>query len=106
LYKVISIEDYFRVDLDYYYKEFINVSSNEFDANFINEHLVVYIGDNHVNSFEKLPSFELGWDTFHNIRIRKESAETKLPPPYNSCQDSSYGKPYHRLTALKVVLPC
>ena len=96
LFKASSSEDYFRVKFCNYFIQEINDNISEYyNYTFIGL-LHVYIGNNHLNSFEKIQPLLLVTDSFHNVQIQKEYKETKLPPPFNPCQESSVGKPYHR----------
>jgi len=56
-----------------------------------------------MNSFENLQYLSLKheFDSFYNIEIEKESTETKLPEPYNSCNKSSVDEPYHQMNCIE-----
>ena len=101
LYAARSTEDYFRVDLPSSYRKFVDANKSN---NYYIRDLLVYISDKHLNSFEKLETF--GVVVFfmksNVIRIRKESTETKLPPPFNPCQEPKPGgEPYHRWNCIE-----
>ena len=82
LFKVSSIEDYFIIRLNNFYTE--PVSKNEYyNYSFGTLSIFVYVGDNYLNSFEKLLPLYLGIYRSYTIEILKESTEIKLPEPYN-----------------------
>ena len=95
-FKVSSTRDYFEIGIENFYKEEIN-SNEYYNYSFTsNQYFFIFIGDNNLNSFEKLEPFQLAFNYEHIIKIEKESIEMKLPEPYNSCQESFVDKPYHQ----------
>jgi hypothetical protein len=91
-----STGDYFEIGIKNFYKEEIN-SNEYYNYSFSsNQYFVIFIGDNFLNSFEKLEPILLELEKDHDIKIEKESIEVKLPEPYNPCQESSADKPYHQ----------
>jgi hypothetical protein len=101
LFTASSSEDFFQVRLKDSYTVEINSSLNEFYNYTLFGRFWVYIGVNHMNSFEKLEFLQLNTDRIHDIKIQKESMETKLPLPFNPCQELSDGKPYHRWNCIE-----
>ncbi len=96
LFTASSNQDCFNLILRNSYIEDINASLNEYYNFTLFGSLMVYIGDNRLNSFQKLQPLHLEIDKFHVIGVQKESMETKLPPPFNPCKESPGGQPYHR----------
>jgi hypothetical protein len=80
------------VRLNNFYTE--SISKNEY-YNYSFGNLYVYVGDNYLNSFEKLLPLHLGIYRSYKIEILKESTEVKLPEPYNPCKEASVDKPNH-----------
>ncbi len=93
--KVTSVEDSFHIVIKNNYMEPISAYES-FNYGFDFPYLFyVYISDNHLKSFEKLEPLVLGMNKSYIIKIEKESAEIKLPQPYNQCKESSL-QPYHQ----------
>ena len=57
-----------------------------------------------MKSSDKMKYFVLNIDRYHQIEIIKESVETKLPEPYNSCKESSVNEPYHQLNCIETCI--
>ncbi len=66
-----------------------------------NDNYLVYVGDNSLNSIVNLQYLEIDPGGFYNIEIEKESIESKLPEPYNSCKETSVDVPYHQMDCLE-----
>ncbi len=95
LIKASSPLDEFRLSLKRFYK--VDVSDNEYYRHFIwGGALFVFIGENSLNSFEKLQNSLLISGRKYDIEIGKESIETKLPEPYNPCKESLINEHYHQ----------
>jgi hypothetical protein len=90
-----STEDYLRFVIRSFHIE--NISWIEYyNYSFYRPSFDVYISDKSLNSFEKLGPIRLGLEKLHEIRLKKELIEIKLPEPYNSCKESSLDNPYHQ----------
>ena len=90
-----SSTDGFQVHLNNYFIDHLNAALNEY-YNYSLFGILVFIGNNHLNSFEKLQPFNLEINNLNLVKIQKESTETKLPSPFNPCQEFSGGELYHR----------
>jgi len=83
----------FKVN-EFYIKD---ISENEYyNYSFPNKVLIVFIGDNYLNSLNQLYSLTLYMNVHHSIDIQKDSTEMKLPEPYNRCKKASVDEPSHR----------
>jgi hypothetical protein len=98
--KARSSGDYFQVTLKPY-KDYVDVTRDKYVLYNVRD-LLVYIGGNHLNSFETLEPLSLSYGSVRNVvRVQKEFVETKLPQPFNPCQESSDGKLYHRWNCIE-----
>ena len=107
LFKAYSIDDYLSIYLDQSYRE--DISKNEYYDYTFNIPLnavffYVYVGDNYLNSFEKLQYLQLPRGSYYDIEINKESIENKLPEPYNQCKESSNDETYHKMNCIKACI--
>jgi len=83
---------------DFYYED---ISESEYlNYSLVWPHLSVYIGDNHLNSFEVLDYVNLQRGQFHEIEIEKDSIETKLSEPHNHCK-GSVCEPYQQWNCIE-----
>ena len=82
-----------------------DISENEYyNYSFPNKVLFVFIGDNYLNSLERLYSLNLFMNVHHEIEIQKESTEMKLPEPYNRCMKASVDEPNHRWNCVEACI--
>ena len=95
LLKASSDEIVYFVKVNEFYIE--DISENEYyNYSFPKKFMFVYVGDNYLNSFDKIYPLFLYMDVHHEIEIQKESTEMKLPEPYNRCKKASVDEPNHR----------
>ncbi len=95
-----STKDEFRIFFKKSFREVIS-KSEYYYYSFFHQYFYVYIGENSLNSFEKLQHAQLNINLFQKIEIEKVSIETKLPEPYNPCKKSSVDKPYHQWNCIE-----
>ncbi len=103
LFKATTTVDGYLVSFKNFYIE--KISENQY----YNYSLIIpifygYIGENSLKSSDKMKYFVLNIDRYHQIEIIKESVETKLPEPYNSCKESSVNEPYHQLNCIETCI--
>ena len=90
-------DDYFFVNISRDYKEYINISRDEYyQYTFYYSRLYVYITDNFLNSFDKVEPLILDTNYRHDIEIEKQSIEIKLPGPYNECKELLVDEHFHQ----------
>jgi hypothetical protein len=93
LFVATSTFDYFNMKVVHSYNE--SISKNEhFKFSLYWPTFYVDIGDNSLNSFEKIDSIMLQLSSNHEIEIEKSLIEIKLP--YNQCKESSVNEPNHQ----------
>jgi hypothetical protein len=96
LFKASSPYDSYNAVFNLNYREQIN-SNEYFSYSFLLGYsLVIFVGDNHLRSIEKLEPMVLTHSFSHSLEIARESIETKLPEPYNQCKDSISFKNYYQ----------
>ena len=64
----------------------------------------IYVGDNYLNSFEKIDSYRADGNLLHWVEIAKDSVETKLPEPYNQCKESLTNENYHQSNCIETCI--
>jgi hypothetical protein len=97
LFRANKSDDYFFVNISRDYKEYINISRDEYyQYTFYYSRLYVYITDNFLNSFDKVEPLILDTNYRHDIEIEKQSIEIKLPGPYNECKELLVDEHFHQ----------
>jgi hypothetical protein len=83
--------------------EYFNISFNP-RKNRLNPDFDIYVGDNYLNSFEKIDSYRADGNLLHWVEIAKDSVETKLPELYNQCKKSSTNENYHQSNCIETCI--
>jgi hypothetical protein len=102
LFKASSRDYKYHVKVNNFYIE--DISENAYYNYSIYKYFSVYIGDNYLNSFEKLQDSILSMNAYYTIEIQKESTEMKLPEPYNRCKGASAEEPSHRWNCIEACI--
>jgi hypothetical protein len=103
LLKASSDEIVYFVKVNEFYIE--DISENEYyNYSFYKKFIFVYVGDNYLNSLDKIYPIFLYMDVHHEIEIQKESTEMKLPEPYNRCKKASVDEPSHRSNCISACI--
>ena len=88
-----------QISVNEYYNYSFNPRSTRFYPDFD-----IYVGDNYLNSFEKIDSQRADGNLFHRIEIAKDSVEIKLPEPYNQCKESLTNDHYHQSNCIETCI--
>ena len=88
-----------QISVNEYYNYSFNPRSTRLNPDFD-----IYVGDNYLNSFEKIGFHKAEGNRFNLVEIAKDSVETKLPEPYNQCKEYLTNDHYHQSNCIETCI--
>jgi hypothetical protein len=88
-----------QISVNEYYNYSFNPRSTRLNPDFD-----IYVGDNYLNSFEKIGFHKVDGNRFNLVEIAKDSVETKLPEPYNQCKEYLTNDHYHQSNCIETCI--